>query len=373
MFGELPKLLDRDFVVGFFLPVALFLALSLGLMEAFGVPIDLKLLGEQPLIRTTLLGAVTWLLGVVLLILNRLVYRLLEGYGSLNPAQLFSRVERARYERLMAEIASDDDSYRLYQQQGEQIPDDLRTRRNQRKLLEPEQFPEEAALLLPTAFGNTLRAFERYPRVMYGFNAIEGWVRLLAVLPKEFRAMVDTAKAQTDFWVNLWFLSCVAIAEYAGWVGFAVLHDYVHPAKVLWFPFLALLSALGASWVARIAALEWGAMVKAAFDVFLPDLYQKMKFPQTATLEEEEAIWINFSKAILFRRRDLLPPKRQRAESEKIGKEAAEKKEEPEEEEEPDAEAEGDEAETDTKETVMSAIATKQDDAQIEPLVSRLR
>ena len=76
------------------------------------------------------------------------------------------------------------------------------------------QFPDEEAWLLPTSFGNTIRAFEVYPRVMYGLDAIPGWLRILAVIPKDYRESVDNAKAQVDFWLNLWFLSILMIFEY---------------------------------------------------------------------------------------------------------------------------------------------------------------
>jgi hypothetical protein len=61
-----------------------------------------------------------------------------------------------------------------------------------------------APLTLPTRFGNAIRSFEVYSRIIYGLEAIDGWPRLLAVIPADYRQAIDDAKAQVDFWVNIW-------------------------------------------------------------------------------------------------------------------------------------------------------------------------
>src|SRR5712692_4078105 len=100
-----------------------------------------------------------------------------------------------------------------------------------------ERFPPEEDQLLPTAFGNTIKAFETYPDVMYGFDAIEGWTRLLAVIPKDYRELIETTKAETDFWVNLWFISLLILCECVGAT------FYTGELKIVMFSFGALGSA----------------------------------------------------------------------------------------------------------------------------------
>jgi hypothetical protein len=48
---------------------------------------------------------------------------------------------------------------------------------------------------------------------MYGMDAVYGWNRLQAVIPTVYRDLVNDAKAQVDFWVNLWILSSIFLVE----------------------------------------------------------------------------------------------------------------------------------------------------------------
>jgi len=298
VFGELPKLLGRDFAIGFFLPFAVLLAVTVGLLDAFDVtPALLDRLDENLLIGTTVAGAAAWLGGVALLGINRAVYRFFEGYGALNPLRLLAWLERRRFTKLKARIAQARADGRG------SPPRPSRTGLGRLMRAEVREFPEEEHLL-PTRFGNALRAFEVYPRIMYGLDSIPGWLRLLAVIPKEFLGMVDEAKAQADFWLNLWLVGLVVTAEWG--VLAAVEHAW---APTWWVPVAALAAAWFSSRRALAAVQDWGEMVKAAFDVFLPDLYKKLGAMPVESRQEEQKIWMAFSQAVLYRRPKLLPPR----------------------------------------------------------------
>ncbi len=180
MFGELPKLFDRNFVIGYFLPFAAFLAVSavsIGLMGGFGLfPGLLTLSKADILVGTTIYGLVSWLGGVGLLATNRDIFRLMEGYKQFNPARLFAWIQKNRYRRLHRDRLSLDEQFKCYRDRKEEVPQELRNERNELMRREARQFPDQERWLLPTAFGNTIRAFEVYPRVMYGLEAIEGWI-----------------------------------------------------------------------------------------------------------------------------------------------------------------------------------------------------
>ena len=120
MFGELSKLFDRNFVIGYFLPVALFAIVTLALLAGFGLwlsgsdvlslfsapnteasaPENTAISTLAPLVNTTIVVLVLWLFAVFLLAFNRTVYRLMEGYGPVNPARLLAWRERRRYRKL---------------------------------------------------------------------------------------------------------------------------------------------------------------------------------------------------------------------------------------------------------------------------------
>jgi hypothetical protein len=164
-----------------------------------------------------------------------------------------------------------------------------------------ERFPDEEHLLLPTSFGNTLRAFEIYPRVMYGLEAIDGWGRLQALIPKEYRELIENAKTQVDFWINLGCLSILLLVEYIG------LSIYTQSLPAIWLPILVLVAVLVAPWRSRRVAAEWGDLVKSAFDLYRFNLLDALGIPHPATRQEEKALWQKISQAIIYRLPETLP------------------------------------------------------------------
>ena len=321
MFGALSKLFDRNFVMGYFLPVALFLIAGSALLAGFGLwpsgadshsflfapstetsPSENTAIGTlAPLVNTTIFAIVVWFCAVFLLAINRFVYRTMEGYGAWNPAQVFPKLFAKREERRYNKLQGKKQSAR---------------RSNDERLLrrlmleEAAQFPPERDQLLPTRFGNTLRAFEYYSWAIYGIDAVVGWNRLWAVIPKDYQDALSEAKAQTDFWLHLWILGFLIL------IGYMISALYViccslaaHLYMLLFFP-VVLVVPLLASLGTITAAVAWGDIVKASFDVFLPELGEKLGFPPIRTFEQERHLWWLFASATTRRnmraRKDLV-------------------------------------------------------------------
>lgn len=335
MFSELPKIFDRNFIVSYVLPSAAFLAFSLGFTHD----------ADLAKIPTTWDGAAfavaAFVIGIVALAANRSITRLLEGYGHLNPARIILRFQRWRFRRLNENIRRADDEFRRYRDRKIKIPDKLDVRRLRLMTRLAERYPDDEKLVLPTAFGNAVRAFECYPRVMYKLDVIEGWNRLIAVIPKDYLDLIDTAKAETDLWVNLWFLSLVAIVDsmvrwhfpkalpagnqtpHLQWLATDLVPLVNSVSNVTMqagdmMPYIQLsvtsLGAIGvalfASWMAARAAIEWGSMVKGATDVFLPTLYERLGFLPPSGRKDVEDRWDAFSDAIGFRIPKAMPERR---------------------------------------------------------------
>jgi hypothetical protein len=298
--SDLTKLLDRNFAAGYFLPVVAFIAASLSLVAGFGQLPELgttlsNLTAGQIAVITTVIGLISALGGILLVVTNRDIIRLMEGYWPFNLHKSLAWIERRRYRKRLDAIYELRRQEYIYYSKRKDVPPELASELTDLEISYAERFPEVEELVLPTAFGNTIRAFERYSSVMYGLDAIPGWDRLLGVIPKDYRELVDTAKGNMDFWVNTWLLSLLFVLEY---IGFAV---YGGQFKMLWVLPIALGITFIASFRARSAAAEWGNTVKAAFDVFLPELRKKLEFSPTATMDEERQLWIGFSQAILRR------------------------------------------------------------------------
>ena len=75
------------------------------------------------------------------------------------------------------------------------------------------EYPSTEDQVLPTSFGNAVRAYEDYSRVVYGFESINGWSRLQAVMSKEFMEILGSSRARVDLWLNLLFLAILFLGE----------------------------------------------------------------------------------------------------------------------------------------------------------------
>jgi hypothetical protein len=317
MFGDLPKLFDRNFAIAFLLPVVMFLFVSSFLGPSFGIFGEsgktLETLSKnQPILGVSAFVFMLWIGGILLLALSRSIIRLKEGYGRWNPARIFVFIERRKFRRLqdlLATVESEIDFLESRQQRPD--PSAIKKQTELRQLL-ASRFPQSEQYLLPTAFGNTIRAFEAYSLVMYGLDAIPSWPRLLTVIPDNDRDLVDSAKAQASFWVNVWLLSLLVLLEYL------VLAVIERRSGSLWF-LTSLPIAWWASNRARNAAASWGEMVKAAFDVYLPQLGKKLGLDMGKTRDEERAVWSAFSVAILYRYPEILPSRVVKPETEAHG------------------------------------------------------
>jgi hypothetical protein len=303
MFGELPKLFDRNFVIGFFLPVAILITFSILIVNPYPFGAQaVDLLKTDLLVGTTTIGLLSWVGGIILLAINRDLYRLMEGYGKYNPLKLFGWAEKRRYQRVVSELEKLDDEYRECVKSKVEFPDESRIRRNELLRQLAEEFPDEEEYLLPTPFGNVLRSFEIYPRYMYGFEAIDGWGRLLSAIPKDYLELIDAARAQVDFWVNLGVVFILLQIEYIGlaFITWTPLKEWV----VLLFIALGTIAPLRATSSAR----EWGDFVKSAFDVFRFKLLESLGIDIPKDREEEKVLWRKYSQAIIYRMPDTLPP-----------------------------------------------------------------
>lgn len=304
MFSELPKLFDRNFAIAYFLPVGLFMVASALLLSSVGYWASIAtIFTGNTLFDATLAVFIAWIVGILLLVLNREIFRLLEGYGDYNPLRMFQdRAKHGFRKRVERKDWLDENFLSLTFDQ----------RKERTKLMKElvESYPDQEGLVLPTSFGNALRAFEVYPRVMYGFEGIDGWPRILAVLPKEYRELIDDAKAQVDWWVNLGVMSFLFLIEFwyvvfSKWglspVWYITVLNILAPLAIYALFNLVLL------WRATSAAIGWGDYVKSAFDIYRFTLLESLGIDVPKTRKAERELWTRFSQAILFHLPESLP------------------------------------------------------------------
>jgi hypothetical protein len=301
MWGELPKLLGKAFAIGFFLPSAAILLSFAGVASTFGyyrVVTRFFKVSTTDWIGVTLAVFVLWMGGVLLMALNRPIIRFFEGYNARNPLRLLLKARQRRFATLDRTITALRDERSAAELNGTGWPAESAARYG-RLMQESIAYPDRTDFVLPTRFGNAIRSFEVYSRAIYGLDAIYAWPRLLAVIPADYRQAIDDAKAQVDFWVNIWLGGLLVAILY----GALCIASWDGPRP--WIPVIALLVAFFAAGGARALVGEWGALVMSAFDLFRGELCRKLGLKMPATIAEEREMWVLVSQMTGFRSRDV--------------------------------------------------------------------
>ncbi len=133
--------------------------------------------------------------------------------------------------------------------------------------------PSQVEYLMPTAFGNILRAAERRPLGKYGLDAVICWPYLWLLLPDNARNDLQEARANLNTAARVWFWS--------------ILFACVWTPLAWW----ALLLGLGAAclsyyWLLSVAR-NYGRLVEISFDLYRTHLYTALRLSLPSTAKEE--------------------------------------------------------------------------------------
>ena len=300
MFSGLSKLADRNFIVGFFLPTLMGGVLLITILNDFslgGSFLNTLINGNDTFKDLTVFAGAIWVISVLLSVLNLTFYQILEGY--LGPLNIERRYEK--YRKLYKEeedcLEIDFDEIDL----DRELYYDAYVERLRKFAL---CYPINIELVLPTEFGNVIRAFETYPAQVYGVDGVAAWLRLAAVMPKDYLAAIENAKANVDFFISLMVVLKICIV--ASVVNFVVsicevmsVGPVADADQLIYhvdWRFLASAAALGlVDWLVYRGAISrarvWGEFVKSAFDVFLPDLASKLGYRLPKSWVRKKEFW----------------------------------------------------------------------------------
>lgn len=322
MFAEFPKLFGKSFAIGFLAPTAAIATAVWLLFWAHAASVDLLGVAKTDILG---LGAISlvvlWIFAIALMGISRGLIRLLEGYGKLNPFTVIEHFELDRFDALHESVEKSGTVLRNAAAALEAHRRAMRRRHPPagaaatlatlerefreaetaygKHLLEfSEQFPNRRKHVLPTRFGNTVRAFEVYSGVVYGLDSIPGWPRLLSVLPKDYREQIGDAEAMVSFWVNLWFGGTVVGLADILWTIIGRNQSF----PWIWIP--AFIAAVGAANLARGSARQWGEYVKSGFDLYRGELAKQLGLKLPTTIEAERQMWTLFSQTTIYRTPD---------------------------------------------------------------------
>jgi hypothetical protein len=294
MFSSLTSLFERNFIIGFILPGLIFL-LELAFIPSLLDPAVAQQIHDRltdATLADTLYAAVAvYSFSLILYSLNTQILRTLEGYG-LFEYGIFRRVAVRRFNRLSQTVKRLRKGIRESDSEDEkaQLRAELEAPYRRLRML----YPHEERFVMAFPLGNVIRAFERYPQKMYGMDSIPIWPRIFAFVPEHMQKAIDRAKAQVDLAANLSFLNLILLIGYL--VGSLALSHPINPIVII-----IVLAVFGASYyVAIMDALEWGEEVKSVFDICRYKLLDELGIKQPETMDEERAIWIRVSQAMIY-------------------------------------------------------------------------
>lgn len=295
---ELKSYFGRDFLLGVFFPVLIFLGANLALYLEITQGLVSTLAGWEKL---PLASQLLLILGglVVTLVLSYLIFnfqysitRLFEGYWPSN--RFFNVISTCR---------------RDYRKKRREYLETLRKSAStpeEKSSIEMELFnfyppPLHKNEVMPTRLGSILRNSEFYVADHYGMDPITIWTRLRPLLPSETVLPLAESITARDFML----LMCVFSAAFT----------------LVWCPILAistnrldlfLLCSVGwpLAWICYRSAIQstftYGEQVKAAFDLHRHDLLTALKRRIPPNIEEERQEWKDLT--LFFSQWSVLPP-----------------------------------------------------------------
>jgi hypothetical protein len=135
--------------------------------------------------------------------------------------------------------------------------------------------PARSRDLLPTSLGNILSARERSPQRKYGLDSVICWPRLWPLLPETVRSDLAGARAALDRMAELCFWGVLFLT----W-----------SLLVPWAALIAVLWMILAYGMIRQAAMAYGELLEAAFDLHRLSLYDAIGWPRPAAIDDEKRL-----------------------------------------------------------------------------------
>jgi len=272
--SDVAGVFSRYFIVGFFAPCFFVLiALSQTLTKSALPPVYVEA-GNGA--RVAIIGGASILGGLVLLGLNYPILRLFEGYPL--RGHWYTRIidvpltawQKRRLRKAREKTVAQD---------ADQIAKNNATWRLGRK------FGADDDKVLPTGFGNAIRAFERHSKIRWGLNAIAAWPLIETQLSEQEVQTQSDVKGDVAFFVNGALLATVGGF---GLIADAAANRSLHSPEQVAYAVPFVISAL-LYWASVGAAIQWGEAVRASIDLHRRDIYQKvgLRTPVNFTDERE--------------------------------------------------------------------------------------
>lgn len=337
--NSLIKDIGRSYIVSSFIPAALFITIASLIFKDFSPSFLLRRLvnNDELLIgQWALVVILTVWLGFALYSGWHWTVKLYEGYFFPRILQRFLTGQiKTRLRRLMRRIRR----YKKLTKRDNLSPDEEEELRKLENVVLGDyriveiDFPINGQLL-PTRFGNILRAAENYPFDRYNIESISLFPRLVFVLPKSYQEQLEESNNRMIFLLNSSFLAFL-IGGFAIFVTLLRIPCYILNPGLLHSSFLSNIDfsictinsdpsnffQMGFSHLTEIKyfmlglafiglgyglyhvmvtiAREFSNVVRSSFDLYRYDLLAALKIPLPSDFVDEKAKWYNLSNFII--------------------------------------------------------------------------
>jgi hypothetical protein len=276
-----------------------------------------------------LLFLLTVLIGFTLTALNTYILKIFEGYVTFPPLRFLYQKSLRIHQHKACDLMTHRDNlekeyWHLKKYSGENNPslDErlaiVRDKHYQIAKDYDEWYPAHIDDILPTSFGNTLRAAEDHAMQRYGFDGVTFWPRLVQVIPDGYKATIDNTRNELSFLVNMSILSvtfsllCILAIFHAMWTTSVISSDALVFSTFAVFTIRYLVAAAfgmiscGIFYRASIISLgSFALTIRSSFDLFRLDLLRKLEVVHPTDFEEECKTWTNINELILLGNRSL--------------------------------------------------------------------
>jgi hypothetical protein len=265
----------------------------------------------------------TSIIGFTLTALNTYILKIFEGYIVFPPLKFLykrgRRIHRQKARELMARRESLEKEYLHLKKLAKSNPE--LTKRMEEVINEhfivasdyDQNYPGNLEDVLPTKFGNTLRAAEDHAVQRYGFDGVTFWPRLVHVIPDGYRSTIDNTRNELSFLVNMSILSilfsCLCILAIFLTLGSTNVLS-LDPAifwgvakSALKYLFAAAAGALICGFFYNASIISLGSFtltIRSSFDLFRRDLLKKLEIVRPNNFDEEFDTWSNLNELIML-------------------------------------------------------------------------
>jgi hypothetical protein len=232
------------------------------------------------------------------------------------PHWMAERLKRRQQRKLQKDKAEIIQLYNKWAAEGDNfcLKEQNRYQRLRMELI--KWMPWEEDDILPTSFGNAIRAFEVYPSDVYGADGVVVWLRLATVMPETFIKQIQDVRSQIDFLINsclfsmilglLGLFRTICTGQWYNYDlstrdGIWALVSSFEKGWLGWAAGGAIAAFLFYRWAVSIVP-RWGNLVMSAFDCYLPALASQLGFALPQTEDMRRVFWTTFSQQIIFRR-----------------------------------------------------------------------